>query len=576
MAPCVFRLFRPITDLYEEPIRALETTKIYAWEFKPQTHQDGPAMTLNVGSYTIKCSYEEKRYEQPRLTKEVEMTMRAVPGEPCMLKPKQHQHRESHAASNAHDVDASKAHRRLLEDFEIAVVDCKDNVVGESFNGPVLMQIKQKEALDGVRVAESDVPQLENAPGGILKAERIGAGIFMFKDVSLQAGVGSKEGTYRLVVHSERRHELSIWSIDFLFTSHEKLLGDIRVAEEELARVQGRYEAYKTRLSGPETAKNKARRRVAAMIEKLPPDLVAKIGYADTDYKDCGRHARETREHLKTMNRNQEDRYKEREKRYPSFKRETRIIIHSTINKITRQYGAGEHDIRCIAEIGLVNSKHHAQILSHTAGAMMKGVLVLNNDQLTTLREEKGCGISKETVQALRQHFSEMARAPPPPGCEGCIGYVVNMFEARPGYQGLRDTLFWAIYGDMVLFDTYANAIAYQNGLQHAHERRDILVEQDGTVLRRNGYMHPPPGKEDLENLSMMFRVIPVHHNREYKRRKHEITQLADIIANLKELARANAEVADNRDNVLENEYKAAWTHLQNLTGPRKKHKDKA
>ncbi|CBJ32576.1 hypothetical protein Esi_0348_0018 [Ectocarpus siliculosus] len=139
------------------------------------------------------CSYEEKRYEQPHSTEEVEMIMRAVPGDPSTLKPTRDPFPESLSASNAHDVGA---HRRLLENFEIRVVDRKDNVVGESFNGPVRMQIK---ASDGLLVAPSDMPQLENASNGILTAERIGAGGFRFKDVSLQAGVGSTEGTYRVL-----------------------------------------------------------------------------------------------------------------------------------------------------------------------------------------------------------------------------------------------------------------------------------------------------------------------------------------------------------------------------------------
>lgn len=60
--------------------------------------------------------------------------------------------------------------------------------------------------------------------------------------------------------------------------------------------------------------------------------------------------------------------------------------------------------------------------------------------------------------------------------------------------KGLRDTLFWAIYGDMVLFDTYANAITYQNGLQRADERHDILVEYDGTVLVSTEFTHEVSG----------------------------------------------------------------------------------
>ena len=74
----------------------------------------------------------------------------------------------------------------------------------------------------------------------------------------------------------------------------------------------------------------------------------------------------------------------------------------------------------------------------------------------------------------------------------------MRSFNVRPQLEdedtGLRDTLFWAIYGDMVLFDTYANAIAYQNGLQHAHERRDILVEYDGTVLVSATFVRIVPG----------------------------------------------------------------------------------
>ncbi|CBJ32575.1 hypothetical protein Esi_0348_0016 [Ectocarpus siliculosus] len=178
---------------------------------------------------------------------------------------------------------------------------------------------------------------------------------------------------------------------------------------------------------------------------------------------------------------------------------------------------------------------------------MMKGVYVLNKDQLTTLREEEGCGICK---------------------------------ELKDEDEGLRGTLFWALYGDMVMFDTYANAIKYQDGLNRGDKRRDILVEEDGTLLRRNGYMDVPKGTEGLKKLPIVFGPMPLDHKPERRQLTQEIEQLVHVVATLKGLAGANAEVARirntfNPNDGLENEYQTARECLQKLSNLRRvRHRD--
>ncbi|CAN0380784.1 unnamed protein product [Ectocarpus sp. 8 AP-2014] len=148
------------------------------------------------------------------------------------------------------------------------------------------------------------------------------------------------------------------------------------------------------------------------------------------------------------------------------------------------------------------------------------------------------------------------------------------MFELKDEDEGLRGTLFWALYGDMVMFDTYVNAIKYQDGLNRGDKRRDILVEEDGTLLRRNGYMDVPKGTEGLTKLPIVFGPMPLDHKPERRQLKQEIEQLFHVMAKLKDLAGANAEVARvrknfNPNNGLENEYKEARKYLMHLTNSR-------
>ena len=65
-----------------------------------------------------------------------------------------------------------------------------------------------------------------------------------------------------------------------------------------------------------------------------------------------------------------------------------------------------------------------------------------------------------------------------------------NLPEQLPEEQEhLRDTLFSALYGSMVMFDTHDNAHAYQVRCKRAGSMSlPILVEEDGASLVSDGY----------------------------------------------------------------------------------------
>lgn len=52
--------------------------------------------------------------------------------------------------------------------------------------------------------------------------------------------------------------------------------------------------------------------------------------------------------------------------------------------------------------------------------------------------------------------------------------------------ESLRDTIFYALYGTMVLFDTNANAFRYQKSCKSKNTQSlPVLVKEDATVLVR-------------------------------------------------------------------------------------------
>ncbi|CAM9569308.1 unnamed protein product, partial [Ectocarpus sp. 8 AP-2014] len=125
-----------------------------------------------------------------------------------------------------------------------------------------------------------------------------------------------------------------------------------------------------------------------------------------------------------------------------------------------------------IAQLGYVEDESLANLLSRKAGSKMKAVYVDTRRQLKMVREARAGGFCKETVAKFKvpresrpRNAREIASGQlplPKPTDKGFKGYLVNMIELPENQEHLRDTIFYALYGSMVMFDTLDNALNYQ------------------------------------------------------------------------------------------------------------------
>lgn len=86
--------------------------------------------------------------------------------------------------------------------------------------------------------------------------------------------------------------------------------------------------------------------------------------------------------------------------------------------------------------------------------------------------------------------------------------------------EGLRDTIFHALYGSMVMFDTNSNAFRYQKACKsNGQLPLPVLVKEDGTVLVRDStrageagaaWRVPPRAPRSIVGMAAVGGIVPV------------------------------------------------------------------
>ncbi|CAM9280554.1 unnamed protein product [Ascophyllum nodosum] len=537
---------RTLTNLYEAPVAAPEDLGLpHALAFMPKGR--GVVMEQNVGDHTITCSYVEMRglpSQGPQADKNTGMVLRVGAGAPSKLVPFPedanlfHSLSASNQTSNSANDEVAQHARQLVETtFRFMPSDTKGNMSGP-INGPLRMRIAN---LEGVRVPPMEMPGLEMSDAeGYVYADPTATGVFLFEENWLRGGVGTREGDYRLVVDSAGDPELQPWSTVFHFETDEKRLNCIRDIKFRLKPLADKMDGFHSTLHAARQRGESALRQVQSCVDDLPQSLTANIDVDSQDYAACIDEAARL---LTTFEDEQRDRQSHR----------ARPIKFDQSLRMRPEDEARINPIGYIVELGYVEDEYMAKLLSQKGGSKMKAVYVDTKRQLDMVRRAGAGGFCRETVATFRvpevngqrrtsrpRNAAEIAekRLPLPDVREkGFIDYLVNIIQLPDQYEELRDTLFSALYGSMVMFDTHDNAHEYQKKCkQRGKIGLPILVKEDGASLERNGYMPPTKDPETLNKLKTVFASMPATLTPEYAKTEQYIRKLKTLIVALQDL----------------------------------------
>ncbi|CAM9834660.1 unnamed protein product, partial [Pylaiella littoralis] len=469
------------TDLYKAPQLASETIRPHALVLKPNKPA-GESMDQNVGKHLIECTYVETRAGQPLRTKTVKMTIHAVAGAPYKLGPCRKSMLSSLSASNA----GRRDQRRLGKKFEFVALDCKDNrAVG--ITGPVRMRIED--------VPGAEMPALENSIDGFVSAELTESGSFVFSGTALQAGVGSTEGTYRLLVDSEDDHHLKPCMATFEFVSDVAKAAAIRQAEMNLEPLKKKMELYTADLDEAKRKETEAVNHAKVEVGKLREGLIVKI--SKNEPGDCVvRILFQASKASSALWRKQVVSYA-RAKGEPHRIHRRAWVRHATTYIFIIPKSRCFDTYLYLVYNRYVENGRMARLVSQAAGTKMKGVYVKTKKQFVEVWKAKSCGLCEETIAPFvvkgnngdrPRNPSEIAKRklplPEPTDVVGFKGYPVNMIDIPDDNEHLRDTLFWALFGNMIMIDTHINASAYQTRRSNTGESTlQILVQEDGSTI---------------------------------------------------------------------------------------------
>ncbi|CAM9825307.1 unnamed protein product [Scytosiphon promiscuus] len=547
-----FFVSRPQTNLYQPAVLAPESMgRPQALIFKAKRD----LMDQNIGEHCISCTYVERR---PLMTQDtqredervVEISLRVVAGSPVKLEPMSDDANLFHSlsASNQqplapHDPAARDARRLVEKTFRFTANDCRGNLTGP-INGPVRMRI---ENLDGVDVPASEMPRLEDSDHeGYVVADPTATGVFLFEENWLQPGVGTRGGDYKLVVDSGGDPQLQSWSTKFHFDTDEKRLNSIREVKARLKPLEDKIDRYNAAFHAASLRAESARGQAEEAAAELSQSVKTSIGWNSQDFATCIENAKRLTERLE---HEQQDRLKQQPR---PAKFETGRMRPEDENAI--------RPVGYAVQLGFVDDEYRAKILSQKGGSKMKAVYVTTKEQLDMVRMAKAGCFCQETVATFKvpgenrpRNSVEMATKQlplRPLRDRGFLGYLANMIQLPDAQEYLRDTLFNALYGSMVMFDTHNNAHAYQVRCKRAGQYSlPILVEEDGASLERNGYMPPARDPDSLNRLKHVYGSMPPNQTPIYERTKRYIRQLKNLVPALEQVLDAEAEMVGVEQN---------------------------
>lgn len=83
------------------------------------------------------------------------------------------------------------------------------------------------------------------------------------------------------------------------------------------------------------------------------------------------------------------------------------------------------------------------------------------------------------------------------------------MIQLTPENEHLRDSLFYCIYRNAILFDDLVSAISYRKSLVDQGRRAPSLYTVTGDRVQSDGVLNPKPNNKLPANLKSVFGQLP-------------------------------------------------------------------
>ena len=189
-----------------------------------------------------------------------------------------------------------------------------------------------------------------------------------------------------------------------------------------------------------------------------------------------------------------------------------------------------------------------------------KGVASWSLDQMIPFQVQetptRRSGASGGTRRRRNQTELEDGELPLPAlkDVKGAPRYLVNLIKLRPNDEYLRDTVFWSIFRDSLLFDTIEAASEYRSKLIRNNRRPPQCVSVSGDILAADGLMDPKSKLNTARALKFEFGEIPGTEMKDYITAKEDIISIDKAVGfldKLDELQCAMDEL-DEKDNSME------------------------
>ncbi len=161
-----------------------------------------------------------------------------------------------------------------------------------------------------------------------------------------------------------------------------------------------------------------------------------------------------------------------------------------------------------VVKLGFVSENNLARLLSWAVQSRLKAVLLETKEEQSRAARRGLATYSMDTIRpfqvkrrdksasagfttAARSRESVEAQCIPLPqvDTEGFIGYAVNLIALPRESEHLRDTLFWAIYGNLCVFETLEQMSNHAQRLKSRNKTAVSMISLDGYRRDSTGFI---------------------------------------------------------------------------------------
>ncbi len=214
-----------------------------------------------------------------------------------------------------------------------------------------------------------------------------------------------------------------------------------------------------------------------------------------------------------------------------------------------------------IVKLGFVSDNHLARLLSWTVQNRLKAVLLKTKEEQSRAARGGLATFSMDTIRPFKVRrrekrssagFTTVARSredveaqivPLPPvdtGTEGFIGYAVNLIILPQKLEYLRDTLFWALYGHLCVFETLEQMSNHAERLKSRNRTAVTMISLDGYKRDATGFVDGSKNAilEPSRSLSYVYGAPP--DLQECAVMKQRLDSLEELLPLLERVVRSN------------------------------------